>query len=371
MLPFQQLCIIFLRLPNTPFLVSTVSPSEEAKPRRASFCAEVRFFRDRDSHSHELVASAAGAQERNALALEAEGRAGLRALGYVELYLTVERGDLDLRAERRSRKGYVLIKEHRRALALKPCVGLHEHRYQQIAGRAAVYAGVALSAQRYGLSVIDAGRDADAHLVLAADAADAVAGAARAMDDLAATLALIAARVLLHHTERRALRGFHLTRALAVGADLSSRAAAQPVPLQSGHCSTRVTNTSFFDAERRFLKLYVHVCAQIFSPLRGAFRVLTAATAAEAENVAEYIAKAAEITETSEIAKAAETALAAVALARVERGVAETIVLCALISIRKDFVSLVYLFKPRFALFVAGMKIGVIFFGKLSVCFLS
>ena len=34
----------FLRLPNTPFLVSTVSPSEEAKPRRASFCAEVRFF---------------------------------------------------------------------------------------------------------------------------------------------------------------------------------------------------------------------------------------------------------------------------------------------------------------------------------------
>ena len=133
-------------------------------------------FRDRDSHGHELVASAAGAQERNALALEAEGRAGLRALGYVELYLTVERGNLDLRAERRSRKGYVLIKEHRRALALKPCVGLHEHRYQQIAGRAAVYAGVALSAQRYGLSVVDAGRDADAHLVLAADAADAVAG---------------------------------------------------------------------------------------------------------------------------------------------------------------------------------------------------
>ena len=83
----------------------------------------------------------------------------------------------------------------------------------------------------------------------------------------------------------------------------------------------------------------------------------------------EPAAEAAEITETSEIAKAAETALAAVALARVERGVAETIVLCALISIGKDFVSLVYLFKPRFALFVAGMKIGVIFFGKLSVCF--
>jgi len=247
-------------------------------------------------------------------------------------------------------------------------VGLHEHRYQQIAGRAAVYAGVALSAQRYGLSVVDAGRDADAHLVLAADAADAVAGAARAMDDLAATLALIAARVLLHHTERRALRGFHLTRALAVGADLSSRARGAACALAVGALLNARYEHFLFDAERRFLKLYVHVCAQIFALARSV-RVLTAATAAEAENVAEYIAKAAEITETSEIAKAAETALAAVALARVERGVAETIVLCALISIRKDFVSLVYLFKPRFALFVAGMKIGVIFFGKLSVCF--
>ena len=48
---------------------------------------------------------------------------------------------------------------------------------------------------------------------------------------------------------------------------------------------------------------------------------------------------------------------------------AETIVLCALISIGKDLIGLVYLFKPRFARFVAGMKIGVIFFGKLSVCF--
>ena len=252
-------------------------------------------FRDRDSHSHELVASAAGAQERNALALEAEGRAGLRALGYVELYLTVERGNLDLRAERRSRKGYVLIKEHRRALALKPCVGLHEHRYQQIAGRAAVYAGVALSAQRYGLSVVDAGRDADAHLVLAADAADAVAGAARAMDDLAATLALTTARVLLHHTERRALRGFHLTRALAVGADLGSRARGAACALAVGALLNARYEHFLFDAERRFLKLYVHVCAQIFALARSV-RVLTAATAAEAENVAEYIAKAAEIT---------------------------------------------------------------------------
>lgn len=248
-------------------------------------------------------------------------------------------------------------------------MGLHEHRDQQISGRAAVYAGVALSAQGYGLSVVDTGRDADAHLVLAADAADAVAGAARAMDDLAAALALIASRVLLHHAERRTLSGFHLTRALAVGADLGSRARGAACALAVGALLNARYEHFLFDAERRFLKLYVHVCAQIFALARSV-RVLTAA-ATEAENVAEYIAKAAEITETAEIAKAAETALAAIALARVERGVAETIVLCALISIGKDFVSLVYLFKPRFALFVAGMKIGVIFFGKLSVCFLS
>ena len=248
-------------------------------------------------------------------------------------------------------------------------MGLHEHCDQQIAGRAAVYAGITLSAQGYSLSVVDTGRDADAHLVLAADAADAVAGTARAVDDLAATLALTTARVLLHHAERRTLSGLDLTRAFAVGADLGRSALGAAGALAVGALLNARYEHFLFDAERRFLKLYVHVCAQIFALARSVRVLTTAATATEAENIAEYIAKAAEITETAEIAKAAETALAAVALARVERGVAETIVLCALISIRKDFVSLVYLFKPRFALFVAGMKIGVIFFGKLSVCF--
>ena len=124
-----------------------------------------------------------------------------------------------------------------------------------------------------------------------------------------------------------------------------------------------------FYAEGRFFKLYVDICAQILALSRSVW-VFAAAAAAEAENVAEYIAEAAEITEAAEIAKAAEAALsAAKALTRVKGGMAETIVLCALISIGEDFVSLIYLFKPRLALFVAGMKIGVILFGKLSVCF--
>ena len=132
-------------------------------------------------------------------------------------------------------KGYVLIKEHRRALALKPCVGLHEHCYQQIAEVGPPFTP-ALPCPRRDMvcpSSMPAGM-----LMLTLCWRRMLPMPWQVPHGLwmifAATLALIAARVLLHHTERRALRGFHLTRTLAVGADLGSRARGAACALAVG-----------------------------------------------------------------------------------------------------------------------------------------
>ena len=48
---------------------------------------------------------------------------------------------------------------------------------------------------------------------------------------------------------------------------------------------------------------------------------------------------------------------------------AELVVLCPLIGVGQHLVCLVYLLEASLAFLVAGMQVGVIFLGKLSVCF--
>ena len=48
---------------------------------------------------------------------------------------------------------------------------------------------------------------------------------------------------------------------------------------------------------------------------------------------------------------------------------AELVVLCALIRIGQHLIRLVYLLEAGLTVLVAGVQVGVIFLGKLSVCF--
>ena len=182
-----------------------------------------QVLRHRYADRDELVAAPAAAQVRNTLAAHTEHRVRLRPLGDGKLDLAVQRRHLYLSAERRLRVAYLLLQQNGAAVALESRVRADNYGDEQVALRAAVRTGIALSAQGYGLSVVDTGGDAYAYLKLLTDIAHAAAGGAGLMDYLARASALRARRGRLRHTEGGALRRADAAGALAVGADLRRR----------------------------------------------------------------------------------------------------------------------------------------------------
>ena len=136
-----------------------------------------------DDDGDELVAARLVADVGDTLAAQAEGGAGLRALGDLVADLAVERRDLDGRAERGLREGDGHLAHDIRAVTREDRVLAHRDRHEQIAVRAAVRAGVALVAHAEGLAVVDAGRDLDLDGLGVTDLALAAAGGAGVGDD--------------------------------------------------------------------------------------------------------------------------------------------------------------------------------------------
>ena len=237
----------------------------------------------------------------------------------------------------------------------------HDHADEQIAGRAAVHAAVALAVQRDGLAVVDTGGDGHADLVLTADAAHTAAGLAGLVDDLARAAAFRTRRGGLRHAEGRALGGTYGAAALAVGADLGRRAGGAAGALAVGALLHAADRDLFLAAEGRLLKGYVHAGAQIVAAAR---RVGIAARGAEAaaEKAREDVAQVAEIAEALKSA-------AAEAGGGIKGGVAELVVLRALVVVREDLVGLVDLLEPLLTGLVAGVQVRVILLCELSVCF--
>ena len=91
-----------------------------------------------DDDGDELVAARLVADIGDALAAQAEGRAGLRALGNLIAHLAVKRGYLNGCAERSLCKGDGHLAHDVRAVARKNRVLAHGHGHEQIAVRAAV-----------------------------------------------------------------------------------------------------------------------------------------------------------------------------------------------------------------------------------------
>ena len=108
-----------------------------------------------DINSHILVTPAPAVQLGNALALQAEGGAGLSALRQVILHLAVNGGDLQLRAQNCLRKGDGRLTEDGGTLSAEQLVGPDRNGDEQITGRAAVLSGVALPPDGDGLAIVD------------------------------------------------------------------------------------------------------------------------------------------------------------------------------------------------------------------------
>ena len=132
-----------------------------------------------------LVAPAPAVEGGDALALQAEGGAGLGALGDVVLHLAVDGGDLQLGAQHRLGEGDGSLAEDAGPLPAEELVGPDGDGDEKVARGAAVLPGVALTPDGDGLPVVDTGGDAGLDLALAADHAAAPAVLAGLLDDLA------------------------------------------------------------------------------------------------------------------------------------------------------------------------------------------
>jgi hypothetical protein len=89
---------------------------------------------------------------------EPENGLGLGSLRYSILYLTVQGGNLNLVTQRRLNKAYGHVIYDGVALSFKEGVGRYLYCNKQVAGGAAVAAVMAGTPDRYGLSVVYAGR---------------------------------------------------------------------------------------------------------------------------------------------------------------------------------------------------------------------
>ena len=200
------------------------------------------------------------------------------------------------------------------------------------------------------------------------------------MDDLAAAAALFARAARLHHAEGGALRGAHAAGALAVRADLRRRAGGAAGALAVRTLLDAADVDLLLAAERRLFKGDIQAHAQVFAPARagadvlaahgGVRRTLRAAEAAEA--AAENVAEAAAENVTEDIAEAAEAAkpgAAGAAGGRVERRMAELVILRALVGIGQHLVGLVDLLEALLAFFIARMQVRVVGLGQLAVGF--
>ena len=240
----------------------------------------------------------------------------------------------------------------------------HGHNDQQIARGAAVLTRVALRAQRNGLPVVDARRNADLDGLAVADHALAAALGAGLMNDLTLASAALAGGRRRHIAQRRLAALLDHAAAAAVRADLGGRALGAARAAAVRTLLDAVDTDFLLAAEGRLFKADVHARAQAFAAL-GRVGVRARAAEAPAEEAAEDIAEVAEV----EPARAVSAATGACAVIRVNARKAELVVARLLVWVAQNLVRLVDLLELLLGFLVAGVHVGMILACELFVCF--
>ena len=318
-----------------------------------------------DPNGDVLVAAASALEQGDALAPQTEGGAGLGTGGQVIGDLAIDGGDLQLSAHGGLIEGDRLLVKDGGALTDKLAAGLHPDVDDQIAGGAAVLAGVALAPEGDSLTVIDTGGDGHRDTALDLVVSGAVAVITGAVDDLAGAVALGAlCGGGVGEAAAAPLDADH-TGAPAVGAGVSggTRLTAGAVTGLTGLSAGQLNG--LLTAEGRLLKGDGQVDPQGLTLLGGVGLLLTAETAAKA---AEAAAKegAEDVAQVTHVKAAAAKATAA-AKVGIDASVTELVITRALLLVRQHLVGLVDLFELGLGLFVAGVHIRVVFFGLLTV----
>ena len=285
------------------------------------------------------------------LAGHAQRAAVLAAGGHRDLHAAVQRGNLDLGAQRRLGEGDRHLHHQVVALSGEYRAGHHAGDHVQVAGRAAPHAGAALALELDAGAVLGALRDAHADAPLGRALARAPAVGAGVVDDGARAAAL---RACLGDGEAAdvttdgapPLAGAAQARA-AAGRGARPRARGAGLGLLQGH---RHLGTGHGLVERQ-RHLHLQVLAAPGTARRAA--AATATAAAATEHGSEDVAQVAEPGATGGAAHAAVAAAHA-------REPALGVVLLALLGVGQHVVGVRDLLEALLGLRVAGVGVGVV-----------
>jgi len=316
---------------------------------------------------YDLVALAASVETLYALAAQGLGVARLCARGDLDLLDSLKSHDVDVIAECGLCKCEGNLAVNIVAVTLEEVMRTYIDIDVEITVRTAIDTSVALAAYRQCLTVVNAGREV--HHLLSGDAYLSCAGALGTLllDYASGSAALTAGLLGLDNAEHGVLLGFYVTGTAAVVAGLGGGA---------GFCSGTRTVAALlyaavgnflFAAHSGFLKGKHDGLTNIAAAAGGVGCVGSGGSAGEAaaEEAAENIAEVAEITEI----KAAEATAAASAEVGVDACVTELIVTGALLLVGENLVGFVYLLEFSLRTGIIGVKVGVIFFGRLTIRF--
>ena len=175
------------------------------------------------------------------------------------------------------------VAEHVHALPAECLVRLHHDGDQQVAGAAAVFAGVALAPQRDGLAVVDAGGDVDLDGLAFPHPTLSAAVGTGLMDNAAGAVTLLAGTAGGKHAHRRPLLHLHLAAAAAIGADLRRGPRLAAAALAGSALLATLHGHVLLAAEGRLPERHGHAGADALAPLGrvGVTALLAAKAAAE------------------------------------------------------------------------------------------
>ncbi len=316
-----------------------------------------------DVYGNELVAPSPAVDHGDALALEAEGGAGLGTLGQGVGHLAVNGGDLQLPAQHRLGEGDGRVAVDVGPVPPEKLVGLDGNDDLQVPGRSAVAPGVALSPEGNDLPVVDARRDGDLHGLPLPGLSGAAAALAGGGDDLPLAAALGAGpgggedphgglAALLYGAGAAAARTGLRTGARGRAGALAGLALLHPL---QGHL--------LLAPESRLLKGDGQSHAQAVPPL-GAGPGPGPAAEASPEEAAEDVPQ---VPEVKAPVKPAAVAAVLSGVAGVHSGETELVVPGALAGVAEDLVGLVDLLEAPLGALVAGVHVRVVLLGQLPV----
>ena len=303
-----------------------------------------RLDGDLDVH----VAAGGAAQDREALAAQAELVAGLGACGNFHLRAAaVDGGHLHIAAKRGLRHGQGDAAVDVGAVPLEDLVRGDGDVHEEVAGWGSSGAGLALAGQADTGAFLDAGGDCDLKRALALHRASTVADAAGVLDDPAGAAAGGTGSL----DKKEALLRPDLAGTVAGGAGIAAGVFAFGAGAVAGVTGDAGGNAKLALGASEGLR-------EVNFDLRLQVGARALATAAAAGEVAEHLVE--DVAEAGAIAERVATAL-------LKGLMAKPVVGAALLFVFQDVVGFIHLLELRLRGLVAGVAVGVILHGHLAV----